>query len=660
MHGSDAHENDNIFEPDEQKYCWIKADPTFNGLKQIFYEPEERVIISPTLPNYKAEYYVIDKVKFSDDDFQDMPIEFNENLTCIIGGKSTGKSMLLHNLANAIDPEQVKTKERKSSSTNKDIQNVSVIWKDGKKDEPRKIVYVPQTYLNRLSDSKESATEIDKIIEEIVWIDTEVKSAYNNMMQAINTYKEGLSVKIIELIGNHTEINSIKSAKKEIGNKENIKLQVDKLTSSKNALSKEIDLSKDELELYDNAVSEIDEITKQIKSLQEEKIFIENIDSLVVKKEFKYSFSENIWGLIESAMEESVKLADSIWTNNKQTIITNISNELIAKEMRRDELSEICSDLRPKIQENKMISEISKNIQKENEKLKALLTLDEKERILIEKENKYIEDLSLSIVQFKRIHNKYAKVVNEKPELRIDDLEFSVGVPFKKEAFLDKISKVFDNRSISFKETISTDDFTEDQYTQEFLKDIIYKILNDKLQPKKGNSMESAIRDICDDWFEVKYNVKMDNDTIDVMSPGKKALVLLKLLIDLADSRCPILIDQPEDDLDNRSVFKDLIPFIKKKKKDRQIIIVTHNANVVLGADAEEVIVANQNGSNSPNREFRFEYRSGAIENNMPIVSEKGEIELGILNSKGIQQHICDILEGGEQAFELRKNKYHI
>lgn len=147
----------------------------------------------------------------------------------------------------------------------------------------------------------------------------------------------------------------------------------------------------------------------------------------------------------------------------------------------------------------------------------------------------------------------------------------------------------------------------------------------------------------------------MDNDTIDVMSPGKKALVLLKLLIDLADSKCPILIDQPEDDLDNRSVFNDLIPFIKRKKKDRQIIIVTHNANVVLGSDAEEVIVANQQGSNVPNKKYRFEYRSGAIENNLPLSTVGEEAKLGILNSQGIQQHICDILEGGERAFELRK-----
>ena len=152
----------------------------------------------------------------------------------------------------------------------------------------------------------------------------------------------------------------------------------------------------------------------------------------------------------------------------------------------------------------------------------------------------------------------------------------------------------------------------------------------------------------------------MGEDNIDVMSPGKKALVLLKLLIDMAESKCPILIDQPEDDLDNRSVFDDLIPFIKKKKKDRQIIVVTHNANVVLGADADEIIVANQNGNNCPNKSYRFEYRSGAIEDDKPIIKSDGTIEDGILNTQGVQQHICDILEGGERAFELRKHKYHI
>ena len=211
VHGCDAHNNEKIFEPDQQRYCWIKADPTFNGLKQILYEPKERVRISQMVPDYKAEYYVIENVQFVDEDFQVAPIVFNENLTCIIGGKSTGKSILLHNLANSIDPSQVKEKEDKSSSVTKNIENVSVTWKDGKKDEARKIVYIPQTYLNRLSDAKESTTEIDRIIEEIVWLDSDVKAAHSSMLQSIKEYKIALNISILGLIENRKEIDSIKN-----------------------------------------------------------------------------------------------------------------------------------------------------------------------------------------------------------------------------------------------------------------------------------------------------------------------------------------------------------------------------------------------------------------------------------------------------------------
>lgn len=660
VHGSDAHKNEEIFEPDQQKYCWIKADTTFNGLKQILYEPEERVKISQTLPDYKAEYYVIDKVEFIDEDFQDAPINFNENLTCIIGGKSTGKSILLHNLANAIDPLQVKEKEEKSSPINKNIQNISVTWKDGKKDESRKIVYIPQTYLNRLSDAKESTTEIDRIIQDIVWIDAEAKSTYTSMLQSIKDYKSTLNMSILGLIENHKEINSLREDKKEIGDQEGIEAQIEKLSSRKEILSNELDLSKNDLDSYEKTVFEISTLKEQILLLQKDLAFLEEIDSLVEKRKLNYSFSNDIQNLIDITMNKAVEAADAIWKSSKHTILTNISNGLNEKENRQNELFEIRDSLKSKIQDNKVITEISNNIQQENDKLKNLKALEEKEKILVEKENKYIDDISLCIEKFKNFHTGYAETVNSKPEFKSSNLEFFVGVPFKKEAFLNKISMLLNNRSTIFKETILIDEFTEAQYSQDFLKDIICKILNDQLQPKKGNNKESVIRDICDDWFEIKYNVQMDNDTIDIMSPGKKALVLLKLLIDLADSKCPILIDQPEDDLDNRSVFKDLIPFIKKKKKDRQIIIVTHNANVVLGADAEEVIVANQKGSNVPNKKFKFEYRSGAIENNMPVYTDDGTIEQGILNSQGIQQHICDILEGGESAFELRKNKYHI
>ena len=148
-------------------------------------------------------------------------------------------------------------------------------------------------------------------------------------------------------------------------------------------------------------------------------------------------------------------------------------------------------------------------------------------------------------------------------------------------------------------------------------------------------------------------------DTIADMSPGKKALALLELLINLKDTECPILIDQPEDDLDNRSIYNELVRFIKEKKCERQIIVVTHNANVVLGADAEQVIVANQFGKDTPNNNgLKFEYRSGAIEDNYPELNSDRTEKEGILSKKGIQTQICDILEGGKPALELRRNKY--
>lgn len=73
--------------------------------------------------------------------------------------------------------------------------------------------------------------------------------------------------------------------------------------------------------------------------------------------------------------------------------------------------------------------------------------------------------------------------------------------------------------------------------------------------------------------FQIVYHFEQ-------MSPGKKALVLLELLINLEENKCPILIDQPEDDLDNRSIYYDLVQFIRKKKLGRQIIVVTHNAKI--------------------------------------------------------------------------------
>jgi len=89
----------------------------------------------------------------------------------------------------------------------------------------------------------------------------------------------------------------------------------------------------------------------------------------------------------------------------------------------------------------------------------------------------------------------------------------------------------------------------------------------------------------------------------------------------------------------------------------RQIILVTHNANLVVSTDSENIIVANQSGQQvgKDKRESVFEYVSGALEFSFVKPDENG-----ILYQYGIREHVCDILEGGEDAFLKREQKYGI
>ena len=640
---------------------WIKADVSFNGLKQIIYEPEERVCVSDTKPECKPDYYVIDKVILDDEEFAREPIYFSDKLTCIIGGKSTGKSILLHNMAKAIDEKQVKEKESIVNMSTKELSNTNICWADGQNDGERHIIYIPQSYLNCLSDKQEVTTEIDNMIQSVILNNENAKLAYEKMLTAIKEKRSELNVKILNLLDIHKEVVELDEEKKELGDRSGIEKEIKKLQEQKDALSKNLEISDEEITKYETALAESSNKSKLLAKVNQEICLLGTITTLVTTAAISSDvFSEDTLFKIDEIKTRIIEEADKIWISKREVLI----NELIEKQKKlRDEketYDAVVNELQPKIQGNKAIAEFSSKILAEKDKLEAFNALDEKFRAKQAEEQSIIAEIYSIPFQIKELRNEYANVINNEADFKGHEIEFRVEVPFKKEEFLKILEADFVIRIVKFKETIKIDSFNEEDYSTEKLKEIIEKLLSGVLEIKAGHTIESVLRDVNDDWYNIKYKVVMDNDNIDVMSPGKKALVLLKLLIDLAESKCPILIDQPEDDLDNRSVFDELIPFIRRKKKERQIIVVTHNANVVLGADAEEIIIANQTGSKSENKEKRFEYRSGAIENDTPIFASDGSIEAGILNSKGIQQHICDILEGGEIAFEKRKNKYRI
>lgn len=144
------------------------------------------------------------------------------------------------------------------------------------------------------------------------------------------------------------------------------------------------------------------------------------------------------------------------------------------------------------------------------------------------------------------------------------------------------------------------------------------------------------------DHIQVGYGLRYEGDDIERLSPGTRGIVLLLLYlaIDFRDDR-PLIIDQPEENLDPQSVFEELVPAFCEAKKRRQIIIVTHNANLVVNTDADQVVVARR-GQHRPDGLPDIHYFGGGLEN--PIVREA----------------VCSILEGGTRAFQERARRLRV
>ena len=140
----------------------------------------------------------------------------------------------------------------------------------------------------------------------------------------------------------------------------------------------------------------------------------------------------------------------------------------------------------------------------------------------------------------------------------------------------------------------------------------------------------------------IHYSIDYDGVDIRKLSPGTRGIVLLLLYLALddADDR-PLIIDQPEESLDPKSVFDELVNLFLEAKKNRQVIMVTHNANLVINTDADQIIVA-EAGPHPSGELPPISYLSGGLE------------------SDHIRKAVCDILEGGERAFQERARRLRV
>lgn len=140
------------------------------------------------------------------------------------------------------------------------------------------------------------------------------------------------------------------------------------------------------------------------------------------------------------------------------------------------------------------------------------------------------------------------------------------------------------------------------------------------------------------EYLKPRFELRWQGKPLDQLSPGERGNLLLVfyLLIDKRDM--PLIVDQPEENLDNQTIATMLVPAIKHAKERRQVVIVTHNPNLAVVCDADQVIHCSLDKTSGN----KVTYTTGSLEN--PVIT----------------QLIVDVLEGTKPAFDLRNSKYQI
>ena len=653
--GSDAHSPEKLFNPDHERYCWIKADTTFEGLLQVVNEPKDRVFIGKKPEKLKISelnksryIYQLDIKKISEyplsDEWFDNTIVFNTDLVAIIGSKGSGKSALtdiLGLLGNSKNEKYFSflnsERFRKPPENLSQYFKAKLTWLDGCVDERslstkseltevEKVKYLPQKYIENVCNDLGSGFEheINKMVFSYLPENEKLmKSSFDDLVNylcqgiegEIQSYKndlEKINKKIIELEDKQSQdyINTIKNQLKqkyiEIKNHRKIKplekREPEEVQNSvENLKLKELD---DRINSIDKEIGEVQEALNIVSvQMTDLKIIKEKIDELCKKYE---KTKEEIKEILEShSFNISLKLDISYDIKELENLLENLNNDknkmqtLLEKDKEKqteNSLYKIREDLTN--EKLKIIEKMNSEVKEYQNYLEELSIWEKRKNELIgdsnkegsykyyAKEYRYIKqnlskEINEAYIQREKIcrdiYNLKLKKVNiyrqnYKPvmerinamgNIQNDNLNFSVEI-LPDSNFSDKflnyinqsVSSDFKGRNEGFvklKEIIGKYHFGYEDDAINFIKDVYDRITNDKskinklLKDREGfyNYLYSL------DYLKVEYKLKLGNRDMEQLSPGEKGILLLIFYLVLDKDNCPLIIDQPEDNLDN-------------------------------------------------------------------------------------------------------------
>ena len=714
IHGSDAHEVARLFRPDRDRYCWIKADPTFEGLKQLLYEPEDRVYIGSTAPILHDEARVIRSVTLSRSGswFDQVEIPLNAGLVSIVGQKGSGKSALAELVAYAAGSwltDEPGSFLKRAGEHLQDLR-VGLNWGDAEtlqvrigdeQSEEHDVRFLSQKFVERLCSDDHIGTELVSEIEAVVFsyldpTDTLNASSFDELRalrtEGIRSEGQRLRDEVVRLIREQCRLreNAAKLQEKkarikmvteeraglvkqmpEPASEEEARLQAElqkkrqALASSQQAAAgdkKKLQKIKDIRTRIGAFKAQMARFSVEIEEMLEDAgvpaddrgalhpVFPEDTEPPLVRREAALNAA-----LMERAGATENPAEGTIRWLQKQ--IEELQKRESADKARHERIKAIQSRIAAIDTETERISrEISQ------------IEGPEKERIAAARQERldtyaaYFANLSLEQETLEELYAPVsARLAGEAAAEQEQDLEFSIRWEANLDGWLERGGALFDQRraipygtmeglaGAARRILMPAWIFGDPEHIRQAMEEFLAGFRKPELPAKKYMRIGVTVQDVLEWLYEVehvrlRYGLKYNGVELEKLSPGTKGIVLLILYLgmDIADTR-PLIVDQPDENLDNESIYELLTTYFKTAKRRRQIILITHNPNLVVNADSEQVIVAT--AERRDNGLPHITYQSGALENNMP-------------DDQGIRQQVCRILEGGSDAFRKRERRY--
>jgi len=721
LHGSDAHSVAKLFYPDQDRFCWIKADPTFEGLRQTLYEPEARVFIGEEPPRHFDPDGVIESLTLSSTNgwFEERTIPINSGLVAIVGLKGSGKTALADMLAFAAgSPTDPNDSFITRASDHLEGMELKLAWASGISEDAtlpnspggfwgNGVKYLSQKFVERLCSGDQLSDELLKEVEEVIFAHIPVEDRFGagDFLElrdirtgALHDRRDKVAGLISQL---SREIAALDQKKQEIRAKskrqQELERAIEGLRKSRPKVNNEALAS--HLKELEVAREQRDKITDIITDLQRRK---QAIDDLKKKLAAKYLEIKSFWQTTSIFLKSldfepnEISLLEpqipSQWEKLFQGKVDSIQQEIAELTGNPDiEIHALAGEQPSTLTAwRSKVESLEKTINMDDENKRQLIDSQRREQKLVtelskltkefqwvtdnypeerrqnrdEREERYLEFFDLLKEEQDILYSLYqplrtslaAQGVHEKK------LDLVCRVEVDTNSWVERGEELFDQRRQGPLREMDLQTFAKTNLERPWRScdkegirkgiqatlDLIKESEVLRKQLRAGNTLVTMADWLFSvDHINITYGIRYDGKDLRLLSPGTKGIVLLilYLAVDRGDHR-PLIVDQPDENLDNQSIYEILRLYFREAKNRRQIIIITHNPNLVVNTDAEQIIIAH----------------SEVRENGLPrMIYSIGSLEAheadGELN-ESIRDQICRILEGGREAFKMRERRY--